>query len=134
MRHAYQVLRTDGTVARYVTFAGNRFQRITNMEGAVYAMDHWTPREGIAVEAGLRSDWDQVVRDVVWSPRLSVAWAPKSVRDTKLSAGFGIFHDALTLSTLARNQDQVSYSSFFYPNGLPRRAPVYLRRGTAHPG
>jgi hypothetical protein len=46
------------------------------------------------------------------------------VRDTKLSAGFGIFHDALTLSTLARNQDQVSYSSFFYPNGLPRRAPV----------
>jgi hypothetical protein len=123
-RHDYQVLRTDGTLARYVTFAGNRFQRMTNLEGALYVVDHWTPREGITVEAGLRSDWDQVVRDVLWAPRLSVAWAPKLARDTKISAGFGVFHDALTLSTLTIHQDQVSYSTFFYPDGLPRRGPV----------
>jgi hypothetical protein len=123
-RHDYRVLRTDYSVARYVTFAGNRFQERRNFEGAHYILDRWTPREGLLVEAGVRADWDQVVREVVWSPRLSLAWAPRGLRDTKIAMGFGLFHDALTLGTITRHQDQASYATFFGPSGLVSRGPV----------
>jgi carboxypeptidase family protein len=125
-RHEYEVLRNDRSVARSVTFAGNPVQGRENIEAAVYALDRWTPYEGVLIEAGLRYDWDEIVRDVLWSPRVSVAYAPKWLHETKLSAGFGVFHDALTLSTLSQSQDQISLSTFYLPNGVVR-GPVQTR-------
>jgi Carboxypeptidase regulatory-like domain len=123
-RHDYAVLRNDYSTARYVTFAGNPFQRQQNFTAAQYLQDRWTPRDGILVEAGLRADWNQIVRDVLWSPRASIVYGPKWTRDTKFAAGYGVFYDALVLQTLARAQDQTSYSTFFLPGGQPTGLPV----------
>jgi len=117
------VLRNDLSTARYVTFAGSPFQRQQNFAAAQYLQDRWTPREALLIEAGLRADWNQIVRDFVWSPRVSVVYGPKWTRDTKFAAGYGIFYDALVLQTLAR-QDQTSYSTFFLPDGEPSGGPV----------
>ncbi len=119
-RHAYEVLRNNLSVARFVTFAGNGLLGRENFEVAQYVQDRWAPREGIMIETGLRAEWDEVVRDVLWSPRFSVAYAPKWMGETKVAAGFGVFHDELTLSTLTQNQDQISLSTFFLPNGEVR--------------
>ena len=123
-RHDYAVLRNDLSPVRYVTFAGSPFQRQMSMEASQYLQDRWTPREGLLIEAGVRADWNEIVRDVVWSPRLSFAWAPRWLRDTKVAGGFGIFHDALVLRTLAQQQEQVSYSTFYLPGGQPVAPPV----------
>jgi hypothetical protein len=117
-------MRADQTVARRVTFTGNRRQARNNFETAQYIEDRWTPRDGLLIEAGLRTDWDQVVRDVLLSPRLSAVYAPKWLRETKLAAGFGVFADALTLGTISQHQDQVSLSTFFTPSGAVRHGPV----------
>lgn len=119
-RHNYEVVRNDMSVARLVSFAGNRVQGRENFQGAQYVQDRWSPREGLMIEAGIRAEWDEIVRDVLWSPRLSAAYAPKWLKETKLSAGFGVFYDALTLATLTQQQDQVSLSTFFLPNGTVR--------------
>jgi len=123
-RHDYRVLRTDESVARSVSFEGSPFQQRRNFEVSQYAIDRWTPREGLTVEAGLRMDWDQVVRQVLWSPRFSAAWAPRTLRDTKVSAGWGVFHDALSLGILSSDQGQMAWSMFFSPTGELRRGPV----------
>jgi hypothetical protein len=122
-RHAYQVLRVDNSVARYVTFSGSPFQGQTNFTGAEYAQDQWTPREGVLIDAGLRTAWNQVARTLLWEPRLAAVWAPGRLRDTKLSAGFGVFHDAITLGAIAA-QDQISLSTFYTPSGAPAYGPV----------
>ena len=119
-RHAYEVLRNNLSVARRVTFTGNQTQGRENFEVAQYVQDRWAPREGVMIETGLRTEWDEMVRTVLFSPRFSIAYAPKWLRETKLAAGFGIFHDELTLSTLTQQQDQVSLSTFFLPNGVVR--------------
>ncbi len=123
-RHDYLVLRNDLSIARHVTFAGNGLIGKNNFEVSNYIQDRWSPLEGLLVEAGLRADWDQVVRDVLISPRIAVAWAPRGLRDTKFSAGYGIFYDALTLGTLAQHQDQVSLSTFYDPSGAVRLGPI----------
>jgi Carboxypeptidase regulatory-like domain len=124
LRHDYEVLRTDLSTSRYVTFAGSPFQRQDNFDVSQYLLDRWTPREGLLIEAGLRADWNEIARDVLWSPRLSFAYGPKWLRDTKIAGGYGIFYDALVLQTLAQQQDQISYSTFFLPGGQPAGLPV----------
>jgi hypothetical protein len=118
LRHDYQVLRADGSVARHVSFEGLPFEALKNFESAQYIQDHWTPREGLAVDAGLRLEWNEIVRDLEAAPRVSVAWAPHGLPDTKFSAGWGVYYDAISLGTIASQQDQMSLSTFFLPGGI----------------
>jgi hypothetical protein len=123
-RHDYRILRTDGTTARHVFFVGEGDLRKTNFDAAFYVQDRWAPRDALLLELGLRVDWDQIVRDTLFSPRVSVAWSPKALRETKLAAGFGVFNDALNLGTLTRHQDQLSMATFFSRDGSVTRGPV----------
>ncbi len=119
-RHDYEVLREDGSLARYVTFQGSPFQSRKNFEAAQYVQDAWNIREGLVFEAGLRTEWNEIVRDLEVAPRLAVAWSPGWLRSTKFSAGWGVYHDAISLETVTRQQDQISYSTFYLPDGTVR--------------
>ena len=124
IRHDYQVLREDGTLARSVQFQGNGLIGKTDFEAALYAQDRWRPRQGVVVELGLRGEWNQIVRDMLLSPRLSAAWAPSWMKGAKVSAGFGVFNDALNLAILAQHQDQVSLSTFYSRSGAATGFPL----------
>jgi len=117
VRHDYEVLRDDNSISRYVTFAGSPFLARKNFEGAQYIQDAWTPREGVVIEAGLRAEWNEIVRDLELAPRLAIAWAPKKLRDTKFSAGWGVYYDAISLGAISYRADQVSISTFYLPSG-----------------
>jgi len=116
-RHDYEVLRADNSVSRFVQFAGSPFQARKNFEGAEYVQDSWTPRDGVLIQVGLRTEWNEIVRDIEVAPRFAVAWAPGFLRNTKFSAGWGVYYDAISLGLLTRQQDQVSLSTFFPPGG-----------------
>lgn len=119
LRHDYAVLRADNSFARYVTFTGSPFQALKNFGGAQYAQDSWNIRDGLLLEMGLRTEWNQIVRELQVAPRLAVAWAPKRLADTKFSAGWGMYYDAISLEVLSRSQDQISLSTFYTPAGIP---------------
>jgi hypothetical protein len=119
-RHDYQVLRDDNSVARYVTFAGSPFQSRKNLEAAHYFQDRWSVREGLTLELGIRAEWNEVVRELEIAPRVSAAWAPRALKGTKLSGGWGIYHDSISLSTITRQQDQDSFSTFYLTDGSVR--------------
>jgi len=122
-RHDYRVLREDLSVARYVSFLGNGFTSRAGIRVAEYVEDRWAPVDGVLVEAGLRVSSDNIVGQALLSPRLSVAYAPKWLHETKLAAGIGVFHDAMSLGTFGR-QDQVSVATFFDSSGQISRGPV----------
>jgi hypothetical protein len=115
IRRDYELLDEDGNLERYVTFAGNPFARRKNFEMAQYLQDHWTPREGLSLEAGVRVEWNEIVRDLEVAPRLAVAWSPWRTGETKFSAGWGVYYDALSLETVAPTQ--TSLATFYLPGG-----------------
>jgi hypothetical protein len=119
IRHDYQVLRDDNSIARQVTFVGSPFEERKNFEAATYVQDHWAPRDGVTLEAGVRTEWNEVVRDLEVAPRLAAAWSPRQLRDTKISAGWGIYYDAISLALISRQQDQTSLSTFYPVGGAP---------------
>ncbi len=117
LRHTYMVLRDDNTISRQVSFFGAPYQERKNFEGAYYFQDSWTPAEGLVVEAGLRAEWNEVVRDLETAPRVALAWAPARLGGLKFSAGWGVYYDSISLGAIARHQDQVSLSTFYLPGG-----------------
>lgn len=123
LRHDYEVLRDDSSISRYVTFTGTPYQHGHNLEGAQYVQDHWSVREGLAVEAGLRFEWNEIVRQLEVAPRLAASWAPASLGGAKISAGWGLYYDSIPLDTIARAQDQSSLATF-YPTSGPPIGPV----------
>ena len=119
LRHDYEVLRDDLSVARYVTFSGSPYQHGKNLEGAQYVQDHWTLREGLAVETGLRLEWNEIVRQLEVAPRVAGSWAPKFLAGTKMSAGWGVYYDSIALDTITAAQNQSSLSTFYpAPTGM----------------
>jgi len=120
----YEVLRADNSVARYVTFAGSPFEGHKNFEGAQYVQDAWAPREGWTIEAGLRAEWNEVVRALEVAPRLATAWSPRVLHGMKFSAGWGVYYDAINLGLITHPADQVSLSTFFPPDGGVPQGPV----------
>jgi hypothetical protein len=117
--HDYEVLNADDSVARYVSFQGSPFQARKNFESAEYVQDHWTPFKGLAFEAGLRMEWNEIVRDVLPAPRVAAVWAPSRLPDTKFSAGWGVYYDAINLGMVSNQQAQQSLATFYGPGEVP---------------
>jgi hypothetical protein len=116
--HPYEVLRADDSVSRYVTFAGNPFESHKNFESAQYIQDHWSLRDDLSIEAGIRAEWNEIVRNVEFAPRLAAAWAPRSLGGMKFSAGWGVYYDAISLELVARQPGLMSLNTFYMPGGV----------------
>ena len=123
-RHDFRILREDGTLARWVWFQGNRRMEMSNLEASVYARDRWQIREGFVLSAGVRADWNQIVRQTLLSPRISASSSPAWLRGVKATIGFGIYNDVLNLELLTRRQDQRPFAAYYSRSGLLLQPPV----------
>src|SRR5207248_508973 len=108
-------------------FLGSPRQFRNNVEAYGYALDRWSPFENLQLEGGFRTQWDEYAGAAAVAPRLSAAWSPKWLRETKFSAGWGVFYDAVTLNQLALSQEQASFSTFYAPSGAVTSGPVETR-------
>ena len=117
MRTGYEYIRLDGTVSKRVTFGGNGEFTKSNLESAAYFQDRWTVRSWLLVEAGIRWDRDQILADNDVTPRFSFSFLPPRLKNTKLSAGFGLIPSATNLHLFTRNLDQYSLTELFGADG-----------------
>jgi hypothetical protein len=128
LRGPAEILREDGTRARLITFSGNPSFGRDSSEFSAYVQDRWAPTEQLVFETGIRLDWDQILRDRLISPRFAFTYAPLRVRESKFSAGVGVFYDATNLDLLTRGLDQVRSDTFYSKDGSTIAAgPVVSR-------
>jgi hypothetical protein len=112
-RNPYEILREDGTLSRRVEFSSiGPFGR-DNFEASGYAEDRWSVNDRLVVEPGLRFDWDQIVRDLLISPRLAASFLATRGGKTKITAGIGLYYDASNLD-FATRQLEGQRTDFFY--------------------
>jgi hypothetical protein len=102
--------------SRYSRFTGPSIAELHNAELSGYMQDRWLITHRLLIEAGLRYDWDEIVRDSLLSPRLAGTYVLSESGNTKLSAGIGVFHDATPLFQIAAPQSGMRIDNFyFYP-------------------
>jgi len=103
----------DFPCSRYSVFPGTPDLTKHNTELSGYVQDRWLLTSRLFLEAGLRYDWDQIVRSSLFSPRLAGTYVLSASGNTKISAGIGIFYDATTLFLIARPQAGIRTDYFW---------------------
>jgi hypothetical protein len=89
-----------------------------------YIVDNWKIRPNLVLEAGLRQDWNELVREAVLSPRVSVSYAPFRWKNTKLSGGYAVLYDPVTPQLFSRPEDEYSLTTIHNPDGSVLSGPA----------
>jgi len=123
-RTGYRQYRASGTLLRETMFAGRGDLERNNTEWAFYVQDGWKLRAGMLLEAGMRWDWDQILRRANFSPRVGMAWSPAGRENLRVSGGVGYIYDATTLQLFVRPDDQIALTTYYGADALPIRGPA----------
>jgi Carboxypeptidase regulatory-like domain/TonB dependent receptor-like, beta-barrel len=119
------VKRLDGSLAERSTFSpGLTHPDVTGTEFALFVQDRWRLNDHVMFELGFRSDRDDVVERVNYSPRAGVSLSLLPEGRGILRGGFGKFAERTPLAVGAFTQYEVRTVSRFGPDGLLLRAPV----------
>jgi hypothetical protein len=107
--------------SRYSQFSGPAFGELHNAELSGYAQDRWLITNRFLLEAGLRFDWDEIVRGSLVSPRLAATYVLSQSGNTKFAAGVGVFHDATPVFLIARPEAGTRIDNFYFydPQNMP---------------
>jgi TonB dependent receptor/Carboxypeptidase regulatory-like domain len=87
---------------RYSTFSAAQPHEEYNNEVSAYIEDRWSVTDRLLIEPGIRFDWDSIVHEGAFSPRLAGTYVFDNSGSTKLSAGIGLVYDATPLFLIAR--------------------------------
>ena len=96
------LLRADGTLYRRSVLPPSTYLNRNNFETTGYIEDKWSPWEQILIQPGLRFDWDEILRRPLFSPRIAGTYVLGPDRNTKISAGVGVYYERTYLNYLAR--------------------------------
>jgi len=118
-RTGYQVLSVSGQPISETLFPTPASFQVTDTTQSSYLVDTWRASRRLQFSLGVRQDWDQKVGDVAFSPRLAFSWSPFSSGKTRISGGYSLTHDAVTMDMLGRPLDQVAVTTRYNPDGTP---------------
>jgi hypothetical protein len=110
------------TCARYAVFSGGNYSNIYNTEAGAYVEDRWLITKRVLLAAGLRSDWDALVRTPLLSPRLAATYILDDESNTKISAGIGLTYDTTNLGLIHQPFEGQRVDYFFNATGEPTDA------------
>jgi len=144
-RTGYDVLGLSGQLLSQTLFPTPAGFRVGDIEMSSYLLDTWRLSKRVQLMLGIRQDWDRRIDNVAWSPRAAFSWSPLASGRTRISGGYSLLHDALTLDILGRPLDQTAYTTQYNANGVPLgpaaptifttrvatgNAPLFLPRST----
>jgi hypothetical protein len=133
VRSPFTIVSASGLLERSVSFAGNPSFHQNNFAGSGFVQDRWSPSRRLLVEAGARLDVDDIIRRWLFSPRLAATYVLSRHRETKLSAGIGIYYDRTDLDMLSRPLAGQRQDVFYAADGITPLGPPVVTQFQANP-
>jgi hypothetical protein len=118
-RTGYQVLGLFGQLLSETLFPSPARFHVTDTEMSAYVLDTWRVSKRLQFNLGIREDWDRRIGDAAWSPRAAFSWSPLASARTRISGGYAITHDAVTLGMLGMPLDQTAVTTVYNAEGTP---------------
>jgi TonB-dependent receptor-like protein len=119
------IVRLEGSLAERTTFSpSSTSPDVTGTEFALFAQDRWRVNDRLILELGMRSDRDDIVERVNYSPRAGFAVSILPEGRGILRGGFGKFAERTPLTIGAFTQYETQTAARFGGNNLALFAPV----------
>jgi hypothetical protein len=123
-RTGYEVLGFSNQLISETLFPAPATFHTGDTEMSAYLLDTWRVSKRLQFNLGIRQDWDQRISALAWSPRLAFSWSPVASGRTRISGGYSLTHDAVTMDMLGRPLDQTALTTLYGPNGTPTGPPA----------
>ena len=123
-RTGYQLIGLSGQILSQTSFFGPGIFAVYNTEMASWLQDTWKLAKRLQVNAGLRQDWNQLVSNIGWSPRVAFSWAPFREGHTRVAGGYSLTHDEIPLDPFGRVLDQSALTTMYNTSGTPAGPPA----------
>ncbi len=108
------------------TLRSRRNPEVTGTEFALFAQDRWRVNDRLNFEFGFRSDRDDVVEKVNYSPRVGMSVSVLPEGRAIIRGGFGKFAERTPLTVGAFTQYDIQTISRFAANGIADRHADHL--------
>ncbi len=123
-RTGYEVFGSSGIPISETLFPSPAMFHVDDKEASTFLLDTWRMSQRLQFTLGVRQDWDQRISDVAWSPRAAFSWSPFASARTRISGGYSITHDAVTLGMLGNPRDQTAITTQYNAEGMPAGPPT----------
>jgi len=122
--HPVMVQRQDGSVAESIDFtpAGNLHSTATEI--ATFGADHWSPRDNITVDYGMRFAYQTLGVPASLAPRAGAVYSPGSSGKTVLRGGVGLFYDRVPLLAGDFTENPKQIVTYYNQEGVPLGPPT----------
>jgi hypothetical protein len=92
-----QILDSQGQLLERIDFTSGTPFNTSDMEEAFFAQDHWTVLPSLALDGGLRAEYQARASTLRFGPRVAAAWTPIVHDPTVVRGGYGVFYDRVPL-------------------------------------
>ncbi|MFZ0702160.1 MAG: carboxypeptidase regulatory-like domain-containing protein [Candidatus Acidiferrales bacterium] len=133
MRQPFSIETATGVLVRSVTFTGSPSFEQDLFAGSAFLQDRWSPVSSVLVEPGVRFDEDDLLHRALFSPRIAATWMLTRDKQTKLSAGVGLYYDRTDLDKLTRPLTGIRQDIFYAPDGVTPLGPAVTTMFQANP-
>lgn len=123
-RTGYELLGLSNQLISETTFTGPGSFKVHDTEAAPWLLDTWRIVKRLQIDAGFRWDWDRLADNGAWSPRASFSWAPWASGRTRISGGYAVTRDAVSLAPFGMALDQTALTTSFTGAGTPAGPPA----------
>jgi hypothetical protein len=129
--HEVDAVRLDGSLAERTTYSPSLVHpKVSGTEFALFAQDRWRLNDRVMLELGFRTDRDDIVERVNYSPRIGASVSLLPDGRGILRGGFGKFAERTPLTVGAFTQYDVQTVSRFAADGTPLGLPVTFKHVT----
>ena len=96
---------------------------VDDREKSFFGQDHWIITPKVALDLGVRTESQQISGAFRVAPRMGLLFAPSTVTNTILRAGYGLFYDRVPLNVYGFNRYPDRNVTFFNPDGSISAGP-----------
>ena len=105
----FQVVDAAGNLLQQTNYIGGSPVSRQDTEIAIFGQDHWLLSPHFALDAGVRTESQELTETFRLAPRIGLAWTPLGDKGPVIRAGAGLFYDRVPLDvfSFAKYPDQV---------------------------
>ena len=111
------IMNTSGTLLETITFPFVRSFDVSDLEQSYFAQDHWILTPRLALDAGLRTESQQISGAFRIAPRFGFSWMLPGDTKTVVRGGYGLFYDRVPLNVYAFNRYPDRVITGYAPDG-----------------